>query len=94
VVTGGNDPNGWGLFDYTIQYRDLTTGGAWTTWLTNTSSTSARFVPIQGHAYQLRSLARDWAGNVESKGTSQFDASTSATGTIYKTLFPLIGNGG
>ncbi|HVC32231.1 MAG TPA: hypothetical protein VNL16_01850 [Chloroflexota bacterium] len=70
----GSDPGGWGIFDYTIQDRDLTTGGYWTNWLTDTTSTSGTFKPAAGHQYAFRSLARDWSGNVEAKQVTQSDA--------------------
>ncbi len=73
VAWSGVDPGGWGIFDYTIQYRDVTTHGYWTDWLTDTVSTSGTFTGESGHAYQFRSLARDWAGNVEVKCPAQAD---------------------
>ncbi len=94
VTWSGSDPNGWGIFDYTIQYRDQTSGGAWVNWLTNTTSTSAWFTPPTNHTYQFRSLARDWAGNVEVKGASVADATTTANGAIYTRYLPHLGAGG
>ncbi len=81
---------GMTVIDYTIQFRDMTIGGAWTSLETNTTDTSTFFTPIAGHTYQFRSLGRDCAGTTESKGTDQFDTTTSSSGTIYKTDLPLI----
>jgi hypothetical protein len=78
LAWSGNDPNGWGVADYTIQYRDLSAGGPWTAWLTDTSATSGTFTPIAGHQYQFRSLARDWAGNAEAKCATTADINVAA----------------
>lgn len=102
VSWSGSDPNGWGIMNYTIQYRDVTTGPSWTNWLTNTTATSAPFTPTPGQTYQFRSLAKDWAGNVESKSAGQFDASVTSPNTLsgqsatpmpYSLYLPLIGRG-
>lgn len=95
----GSDPGGWGVADYTIQYRDLTVGGAWTAWLTNTTNTSGTFSPKAGDSYQFRSLARDWAANVEGKCPGQSDSTVSAKAstagpTPFTIYLPIIANGG
>ncbi len=49
---------------YRIDVSD--NGGAWTTWIAPTGATSATFTGAQdGHVYQFRSIATDYAGNVE-----------------------------
>ncbi|MGH2457577.1 MAG: hypothetical protein ACRDIY_01780 [Chloroflexota bacterium] len=88
VAWSGSDPGGWGVFDYTIQDRDLTSHGYWTNWLTDTASTSATFTATPGHEYQFRSLARDWAGNAESKCPAQSDATVTAGGATQATAQP------
>ncbi len=102
MTWGGSDPGGWGIYGYTVQYRDLTDGGYWTTWVTNTTSTSGTFVPTPGHTYAFRSLAQDWAGNAEAKDPSLSDltvgstgssvGSTGSTQSTYTLYFPLVGN--
>lgn len=99
LTWNGSDPGGWGVADYTIQARDTTSGGAWTTWLANTTATSATFAAASGHTYQFRSVARDWAGNLESKCGADVTASAKAlvraAGTpIYshQYYFPLVGS--
>ena len=52
-----------GIANYDIQYQD--NGGAWTNWLSATTSTSANFNGTLNHTYTFRSRARDRAGNVE-----------------------------
>ncbi|HEX5417214.1 MAG TPA: hypothetical protein VFZ25_16235, partial [Chloroflexota bacterium] len=99
VGWSGSDPNGWGVADYTIQYRDLTASGRWTNWLTNTSSTSGTFAPKAGDTYAFRSLARDWAANVESKCPGQSDTTVSApaasaTARQHQVYLPVLANGG
>src|SRR5579884_1646080 len=105
ISWSGTDTNGWGIADYTIQYRDLTTGGYWVNWLTDTTSQSASFAPTAGHTYQFRSLARSWSGLTETKCVTQADttitaatsavaASQSVTGMMATTLYlPLVANG-
>lgn len=102
VTWSGSDPGGWGIYGYTVQYRDLTTGSYWTNWITDTASTSGTFVPTPGHTYAFRSLAQDWAGNREVKCAGDSDVtvgaaamSTSPSGAIqgqYRLYFPLVGN--
>jgi len=59
--SGEDATSGVAAFD--VQYRDGA-GGSWTGWVTDTSSTSARFVGEDNHTYYFRSRATDWAGNV------------------------------
>lgn len=102
LTWGGSDAGGWGIFGYTIQYRDLTAGSFWTTWVTNTPNTSGTFVPTAGHSYAFRSLAQDWAGNVEAKGPNLSDltvgptaasvASDASTQSTWSLYFPTVGN--
>lgn len=97
----GNDPGGWGVADYTIQYRDVSAGGSWGNWLTNTVATTTAFPPLAGHTYQFRSLARDWAGNVEGKSASTADVTIAVPATTtttsanvsfpYRLYFPFVG---
>jgi len=48
---------------YRIDVRD--NGGAWTTWIPSTTSTSASYTGVDAHLYEFRSIATDQAGNVE-----------------------------
>jgi hypothetical protein len=79
VSWSGSDPGGWGVLDYSIQVRDVTSGTVWTNWLTNTTTTTGVYTPVAGHTYQFRSLARDWAGNVETKCVNVADVTTTAS---------------
>ncbi|MEO8356949.1 MAG: S8 family serine peptidase [Chloroflexota bacterium] len=63
-----------GIASHDIQYQD--NGGAWTNWLSATTSTSSTFNGALGHTYTFRSRARDRAGNVESWPASA-DAQTT-----------------
>lgn len=83
LAWSGSDSNGWGVMDYTVQVRDLTAGGSWVNWWTNTTSTVGTFIPLAGHQYQFRSLARDWAGNVESKCATQADLALNAQAASF-----------
>jgi len=103
VAWSGSDPSGWGVADYSVQFRDLTSASSWANWLTNTASTAASFTPVVNHTYQFRSLARDWSGNVEAKCVSHADvtvptstnsAATSSLVLPYRYYFPLAANGG
>jgi len=51
-------------------------GGAYTPWLTNTTSASAIYTGVAGHTYAFYSQATDLVGNVEATKSSP-DASTS-----------------
>jgi len=98
VKWSGSDPGGWGIADYTIQVRDQTVDANWRDWLLNTANTSGTFTPTPGHVYQFRSLARDWAGNVETKCGAQADIGVSANTARgqplpYKIYFPLLPSG-
>jgi hypothetical protein len=99
VNWSSSDPGGWGVYGFTLQYRDLSVGGYWTNWLTNTISTSGTFYPTAGHTYAFRSLAEDWAGNVEQKCAGQGDVIVGPTAVSattvqgqYRLYFPLVGN--
>ncbi len=48
---------------YQVDVRD--NGGAWTTWFPATTATSAGYTGVDGHLYEFRSIATDYAGNVE-----------------------------
>jgi hypothetical protein len=48
---------------YRIDVRD--DGGAWTTWIPSTTATSGSYTGADGHLYEFRSVATDYAGNVE-----------------------------
>lgn len=54
---------GSGLRDYTIYVSD--NGGAFTPWLSNTTSTKAIFTGVAGHTYAFYSTARDNVFNLE-----------------------------
>ena len=64
-------PVSWGprygtsdIKNYTIQFD---AGSGWVTWLANTTSSSGTFTAAGSGVYSFRSLARDFAGNVEVK---------------------------
>jgi hypothetical protein len=65
---------GSGVYGTTIFVSD--TGGAYTPWLTNTTSASAVYNGVAGHAYAFYSQATDLVGNVEATHASP-DASTT-----------------
>jgi hypothetical protein len=53
---------GSGLLSYTVQVRDRA-GGSWTSWLTDTTATSAHWLGQVGHSYEFRVSAIDRKGN-------------------------------
>ncbi|OGO28847.1 MAG: hypothetical protein A2Z16_11150 [Chloroflexi bacterium RBG_16_54_18] len=69
VSWAGSD-SGSGLVSYDVQYR-VGAGGAWTDWLSATTSTSTIFgptsplTPVLGETYYFRCRARDALGNLE-----------------------------
>ena len=71
---------GAGISDYTIYVSD--NGGAYSPWLTMTSSTQATFSGVAGHTYRFFSLARDRAGNAEAMKTAA-EATTQISGVTY-----------
>ncbi len=76
-----------GLDSYNVQVR-AGSSGPWTTWQSGTTAASGVYGGATGPIYQFRSLARDVAGNVETKGEDVFDAQTWLTqygfsGTVY-----------
>jgi hypothetical protein len=75
----GSDPGGWGVVSYTIQDRDTTTASGWVNALTNAAGSAATVAVVSGHSYEFRTIATDWAGNVESKCPNQADWTMSAT---------------
>jgi hypothetical protein len=64
VYWAGSDATS-GIAAYTIQYRPEGTT-TWTTWLVDTTLTTAVFLPPDDQTYWFRSQAADQAGNVES----------------------------
>jgi Ca2+-binding RTX toxin-like protein len=60
--------NGSALASYTVYVSD--NGGTYTPWLTDTTLTESTFVGQPGHTYSFYSIARDNAGNVQTKPTS------------------------
>ena len=63
TVAWGPLPGTTDVATYRIEVND--DGGGWTVWIASTSSTSALYAGAQGHTYEFRSIATDWAGNVE-----------------------------
>jgi spore germination protein YaaH len=53
---------GSGLLSYSVQVRDRA-GGSWTSWLTDTTQTSATWLGQPGHTYEFRVSAVDRRGN-------------------------------
>ena len=62
LVAWGPDPGVTDIATYTVQYDR---GLGWTDWLTGVTQTSATFNSLGDGIYQFRSIATDWAGNVE-----------------------------
>ena len=56
------------IASYRIEVND--NGAGWALWIASTTATSGSYSGQDGHAYQFRSIARDNAGNVESKSTN------------------------
>ena len=77
-----------GVATYDVQYRDGT-GGSWTDWRTNVSSTSAAFYGTIWHTYYFRCRASDRAGNVEASPTTP-DAQTTVTQSNNYFYLPFI----
>lgn len=69
-LSWGPKPGTTDISAYSIQVSD--NGGPWTplTGYTNSQSTGATFSGTDGHRYAFRSLARDYAGNAEAKGSA------------------------
>ena len=65
-----------GIQNYTIYVSD--SGGPYGAWLTQTTTTSAKFIGTNGHTYSFYSIAIDNAGNVEPAKTVP-EASTEVT---------------
>ncbi len=78
VAWSGSDV-GAGIQDYTIHVSD--SGGPFTAFQTNATSTSAIFAGQVGHTYGFYSVARDLVGNVETK-TATAEATTSVSQAI------------
>ncbi|MGZ6295752.1 MAG: cell wall-binding repeat-containing protein [Candidatus Limnocylindrales bacterium] len=58
--TGNDDFTGVAWYDLQVSVD----GGAWSTWLTHTTATSAIYLGSQGHGYAFRVRAADGKGNV------------------------------
>lgn len=61
--TGTDNPGGTGIKNYDVQFR--ANSGAWQSWLTATTATSASFTGQNGVRYEFRNRGVDNAGNVE-----------------------------
>lgn len=75
VAWSGTDV-GSGIQSYTIYVSD--SGAAYTAWLINTPSTSAKFIGTIDHTYSFYSVATDFAGNTEAAKTTP-DTMTTIT---------------
>jgi hypothetical protein len=78
VVWSGSDA-GSGLESYDVQVRQGT-GGSWSTWQDDITSTQANYTGAPGNTYYFRSIARDVAGNTE---TPPSDGDTHTTVTTF-----------
>ncbi len=58
-------PESTDVATYRIDVRD--NGGAWTTWIASTTLLTADYTGLDAHTYEFRSVATDFAGNVESQ---------------------------
>ncbi len=70
AVSWSATDNKSGVRDYSVEYKDGS-GGSWTAWLTNVTSTQAAFNSRPGHTISFRVTATDRAdnaGSVESSG--------------------------
>ncbi|MFN0053205.1 MAG: CARDB domain-containing protein [Planctomycetales bacterium] len=77
--SGSDNAGGSGLASYTIYVSD--NGGAYSAWLTATTSTSSLYAGADGHTYAFYSVATDVAGNTEAApGTA--DATTTVDATV------------
>jgi uncharacterized repeat protein (TIGR01451 family) len=65
TVTWSGTDAGWGIAGYDVQVRDGDAASPWTTWLSDTTTTSAVFGGQDGHTYAFRSRAWDSLGNLE-----------------------------
>ncbi len=79
VSWGGSDNTGGsGLASYNVLVSD--NGGSFTTWLSNTTQTSATYQGAYGHTYAFDSVASDVAGNSQAvPSTPQATTQTVAT---------------
>lgn len=95
VRWSGEDPGGWGVMDYDVEYQDLTAGTGWQRWLTATPATAATFSGQTGHTYRFRVRARDFRNNLEPWPPDPGDAETTVVGALPpSTAGGLIQNGG
>ena len=76
TVSWSGSDSGSGIDSYDVQYKNVTTGGSWTTWKSAVSYLSSSFSGTDGHTYQFRSRARDNVGNLESY-PSGYDSPTA-----------------
>jgi hypothetical protein len=89
--SGADNPGGWGLKTYDVQYRDGL-AGAWTDWLVNTGLTSQMFTGSRGHTYYFRTRAMDIDHNLESYPSG--DGDSWATVARYALTGKVQGNSG
>lgn len=97
VSWSGSDV-GSGVQDFTIFVSD--NGGPFTSWLANTTETSASYSAQAGHSYGFYSIARDLTGNIETskttaEATTEVGASTiCGRPTLYGRIITkvLVGN--
>lgn len=82
VVSWGPQFDTTDIASYRIEVRD--NGGVWTDWFASTDATSSVFNGQDGHTYEFRSTARDWAGNTETP------LGTNDTWTIVDASAPTI----
>jgi hypothetical protein len=78
---------GSGVRDYTIYVS--TNGGAYSTWLKETTATSGDFSGQAGKSYRFYSVARDQVGNVEARPSSPDATTTVGSG---QNLAPRLAN--
>ena len=71
--TGQDDAGGSGVASYDVYVSD--NGGAWSLWQGNATVTTAVFQGLPQHSYGFKTIARDYAGNVEAQHGSA-DATT------------------
>ena len=72
---------------YRIDVRD--NGGSWITWIPTTTLLSSPYTGVDGHTYEFRSAATDFAGNVEPVPAGNDTWTVVDVSPPYSTVAPL-----
>ncbi|WP_240695693.1 RHS repeat-associated core domain-containing protein, partial [Candidatus Chloroploca sp. Khr17] len=84
---GADDTNGAGVGSYDVYVQE--NGGAWTPWLTSTTTTAAAFDGQDGQTYSFYVVATDNVGHRESKPAQAEATTTVAVQSRYTVYLPL-----